>query len=117
VVHPIKELRQVKNQADQLQALHGKVINYDSYCNLLLSAASNYDAQYAPKGRVGHTTAKATKRNVYAHDMADYEDDEFSDAYNLDSDIVDLNANVHKQHPKDPTFNGNGMFSKSCTST
>jgi len=37
--------------------------------------------------------------------MADYEDDDLSDTYNLDSDIVDLQANVHKQHPKNPTFN------------
>jgi len=65
-VHPMDELRQVKNQADQLQAFHGKVMSYESYCNLLLSAASNYDAQYAPKGRVDCTTAKAPKRNVYA---------------------------------------------------
>jgi len=45
VVHPLQELQQVKNQADQLQAFHGKVINYDSYCNLLLSAALNNDSQ------------------------------------------------------------------------
>jgi len=31
-VHPKEELRQVKNQADQLQAFHGKGISYDSYC-------------------------------------------------------------------------------------
>ncbi len=110
VVHPLEELRQVKNQADQLQAFHGMAIGYDSYCNLLLSAASNYDAKYAPKGRVGHTAAKTSKRNVYAHDFADYEDDEFYDAFNLDSDIVNLQTNVHKQNPKDPTFNRNGMF-------
>jgi len=91
-VHPLEELRQVKNQADQLQTFSGKAISYDSYCNLLLSAALNYDAKYAPKGRIGHTTAKASKRNVYAHDLADYEDDEFYNAYNLDSDIVDLQA-------------------------
>jgi len=30
--------------------------------------------------------------------MADYGDDETND-------VVDLLANVHKQHPKDPTFN------------
>ena len=74
VFHPQEELRQVKNNADQFQAFHGKVISYDS-CNLLLSAATNYDAKYAPKGRTG-----IAKRNVYAHDIADYEDDEFHDA-------------------------------------
>jgi len=117
VVHLLDELGQVKNQADQLQAAHGKFISYESYCNLLLSAASNYDAQFAPKGRAGHTIAKAPKRNMYAHDMADYgDDDSTSDACNLDSHIVDLIANVHKQHSKDPKFNTNGSFSKSRTS-
>ena len=111
-VHPEEELRQVKNQADQLQAFSGKSIGYDSYCNLLLSAASNHDAKYAPKGRTG-----TAKRNVYAHDIADYEDDEFHDAYNLDSDIVDLQANVHKQNTKDPIFARNRTFQKSCSST
>ena len=52
-----------------------------------------------------------------AHIITDYEDDDVSDTYNLDSDIVDLQANVHKQHPKEPIFNRNGMLSKSCTST
>jgi len=32
-VHPHEELRQVKNQADQLQAFHGKGIGYNSYCS------------------------------------------------------------------------------------
>ncbi len=43
-VYPQEELQQVKNQPDQLQAFHGRAIKYDSYCNLLLSAASNSDA-------------------------------------------------------------------------
>ncbi len=81
-----------------------------TYCKLLLSAASSYDTQFAPKGRVDCTTAKAPKRNVYAHDLASYGDDNLSDTYNLDSDIVDLQANVQKQYPKDPTLNRNGTF-------
>ena len=98
-VHPKEKLRQVKNQANQLQAFHGKGISYDSYCNLLLSAASNLDAKHAPKGR-----SSAAKRNVYVHDLGDFEDDKFHDAYNLDSDIGDLQANVHRQQPKDSRF-------------
>ena len=74
-VHPEEELRQVKNQADQLQAFHGKGIGYNSYCNLLLSAASQLDAKHASKGRL-----RPAKRNVYAHDLGDFEDDEFHDA-------------------------------------
>jgi len=98
-VHPHEELRQVKNQADQLQAFHGKGIGYDSYCNLLLSAASNLDAKHAPKGRMS-----AAKRSVYTHDHGDCNNEEFHDAYNLDSNVGDLQANVHRQQPKDPRF-------------
>ncbi len=112
VVHPQEELRQVKNQADQLQVFHGKGIGYDSYCNLLLSAASNLDTKHAPKGRMS-----ATKRNVCVHDLGDFKDDEFHNVYNLDSDIVDLQANVHNQQPKDPRFARNGTSQNLCAST
>ncbi len=103
-VHPEEELRQVKNQADQLQAFHGKSIGYDSYCNLLLSAASQLDAKHAPKGR-----SSAAKRNVYVHDLGNFEEDKFHNAYNLDSDIGELQANVHRQRPKDSRFPQGGM--------
>jgi len=103
-IHPKEELRQVKNQADQMQAFHGKGIGYDSYCNLLLSAASNLDAKHAPKGRM-----RPAKRNVYAHDLGNYEDEEFHNAYNLDCNISDLQANVHNQQPMDSRFSRNGM--------
>ncbi len=98
-IHPEEELRQVKNQADQLQAFHGKGIGYNSYCNLLLSAASNLNAKHTPKGR-----SSTTKRNVYAHDLGDFKDNVFHNAYNLDSNIGDLQANVHRQQPKDSRF-------------
>jgi len=42
------------------------------------------------------------------HDLADYGDNESNDIYNLDSDVVDLQANFHKQCSKVPTFAGNG---------
>ena len=111
-VHPHEELRQVKNQADQLQAFHGKGIGYNSYCNILLSAASNLNAKHAPKGRTS-----TAKRNVYAHDLGDFEDDEFHDAYNLESDIGVLQANVHRQQPKDSRFARSGTSQNSCTPT
>ncbi len=98
-VHPEEELRQVKNQADQLQVFHGKGIGYDSYCNLLLSAALNLDAKHTPKGQ-----SSTGRRNVYVHNLSNFEDDEFHDAYNLDSGIGDLQANVHRQQPKDSRF-------------
>ncbi len=104
-VHPEEELRQVKNQADQLQAFHGKSIGYDPYCKLLLSAASNLDAKHAPKGR-----PRAAKRSVYAHDLSNYKDEEFHDAYNLDCDISKLHANVHNQQPKDNRYPQHGVM-------
>jgi len=110
-VHPEEELCQVKNQADQLQAFHGKGIGYDSYCNLLLLAATNLDAKHAPKGRMG-----SAKRNVYVHDLGNFEEDEFHNAYNLDCDIGNLQANVHKQQPKDPRFGQSGMSRNACNS-
>jgi len=78
----------------------------------LLSDASSYDAQFTPKGRADCTATKAPRRNVYVHDLVDYGDDDINDTYKLDSDIVDLQANVHKQHPKTPTFDRNGTLSK-----
>ena len=124
-IHPEEELRQVKNQADPLQAFHGKGIGYDSYCNLLLSAALNHDAKHAPKGR-----SSTAKRNVYVHDLGDSEDNIFHNAYNLDSNIGNLQANIHKQQPKDsrfaqsrasqntcnPTFSARGNSPKPCLS-
>ncbi len=106
-VHPMEELQQVKNQADQLQACHGKTIKYEPYCNLLLLAASNYDYQYAPKGRSDCTNVKQSWKNIYVHDLVDYGDYDANDIYNLDSDVVDLQANVHKQHTKAPAFASN----------
>jgi len=48
-VHPIMELHSVKNQADQHKTQTGQVLTYQQYSNLLLSAASAYDAMYTPK--------------------------------------------------------------------
>jgi len=48
-VHPVTALRAIKDQADQHKTHSGITITYEQYCNLLLSAASNYDASYASK--------------------------------------------------------------------
>ena len=109
-VHPLEELRQVKNQADQLQAYSGRPISYDTYCTLLLSAASNNDAKFGSRGRTG-----ATKRNVYVHDFADHREDDVdtNDFYNLDSDVIDLHANLHKQHSNASSFTKNKSMPRS----
>jgi len=76
-------------------------MSYESYCNLLLSAASNYDAQYAPKSRSDRLGDKPTKRAVYLHDLQDsFEDFSDDNPYNLDSSVVDLQANLHDQQIK-----------------
>jgi len=46
-VHKVAELRAVKNQADQMQVHTGKPLTYPQYCTLLLSAAAQYDSQFA----------------------------------------------------------------------
>jgi len=48
-VHPVTDLWNVKNQADQLKTHTGIAPTYEQYCNLLLSAASAYDASFATK--------------------------------------------------------------------
>jgi len=48
--------------------------------------------------------SSTTKRNVYTHEFGDFKGDIFHDAYNLDSEIGDLQANVHRQQPKDSRF-------------
>jgi hypothetical protein len=47
-------------QADQHKTQTGKELTYDQYVNLLLSAASAYDAQFAPK-------AHFAVANAYSH--------------------------------------------------
>jgi hypothetical protein len=48
-VRPVPVLSAVKETADHLKTQDGKEQTYDSYCKLLLSAASTYDSQFAPK--------------------------------------------------------------------
>jgi hypothetical protein len=70
-VHPVHELRAVKTQADQHKTQTGKELTYDQYVNLLLSATSVYDAQFAPKT---HSAARAPCRAVYSHDITESSD-------------------------------------------
>jgi hypothetical protein len=71
-VHPVQELCAVKTrQADQHKTQAGKELTYDQYVNLLLSAASAYDAQFAPKTLFA---ARAPRRAVYSHDITESSD-------------------------------------------
>jgi hypothetical protein len=79
-VRPVQELRAVKTQADQHKTQTGKELTYDQYVNLLLSAASAYDAQFAPKT---HFAARAPCRAVYSHNITESSDGN-NPAYDID---------------------------------
>jgi hypothetical protein len=90
-VHPIMELRQVKLQAEQFRTQSGKVLSYEEYCSLLLSAAQQYDMQR------GTRPDKIIKRRIFQHEVdPDPDPDEFYDAgtYDIDQpiDTVQVNA-------------------------
>ena len=76
-VHDIEELRSVKQRAELDRVLHGKELTYESYYNLLESAAQAYD--------IAHSTKKRVKRQVLHHDMVDTDD--HSTTYDYDSDF------------------------------
>ena len=82
MVHPVAELRQVKDQADQHKTQTGKDLTYDQYCNLLISAAMNYDAQFHTQSRPPHA-----KRTIYNHDI-----DSPLDSFDIDSDLDVIQA-------------------------
>ena len=92
-VAPIAELRQVKNNADLEQTKTGKALTYDEYFNLLLSAATAYDIQFAKK----------PKRNVFMHNFGDYSDDYIPDhdvAYDIDAPVSSLLAHTTERRNK-----------------
>jgi hypothetical protein len=96
-VAPITELLQVKNNADLDQTKTGKALTYDEYFNLLLSAATAYDIQFANK----------PKRNVFMHNFSDYGDDfspDYDVAYDIDAPVSTLLANRTERRNKGYTL-------------
>jgi hypothetical protein len=93
-VHPLEELRAVKNQADQHKVQGGKELTYDEYESLLLSAANNYDSQFKPK------SGPNGRRAVYLHDTsdADADDQHQADDYDIDTPIDTILANAHNRN-------------------
>ena len=60
------ELHAVKVQAAHDKARGLVALNYDRYCTLLLSTASNYDLQHAPE-------KSRDRRAIHNHEMMYYE--------------------------------------------
>jgi hypothetical protein len=98
-VHPLQELRQVKASAELPKAHHVKDIDYEGYVSLLLSAASDYDSK--------HVINKA-KRQVYQHDVIEYEEETYNDAdtFDIDTPVETIQAFVSNFRSKP---NANGM--------
>lgn len=63
-VHPMEELRIIKTQAAQLAVHSGKILTYDQYCDLLISAAQASDRLY--NDRPPSSTSR--NRRVMTHD-------------------------------------------------
>ena len=110
-VHPVDELQQVKNQADQYKTTTGNDINFNQYVSLLLSAATQYDAQFEPKKPPN--TSQSDKHSVYAHDLGAEVSDDMS-WYDIDSSVDTLQANLHGTSTEDPSIEVNATLQSSA---
>ncbi len=99
-VAPVTELRQVKINADLEKTKNGRNLTYEEYLNLLLSAATNYDIQFA---------SKKTKRQVFIHNLIDHDDDcinEDDAYYDIDAPVSLILANSTERRNQRPGGNG-----------
>jgi hypothetical protein len=96
-VHPIQELCQVKSTAMLLKVHTNKDLDYEQYSALSLSTATHYDSKLV--GTKG-------KRQVYAHDTMNYDDDDYyeaaydDDPFDLDTPVDTIQAFASKFTPK-----------------
>ena len=99
-VAPITELRQVKINADLEKTKNGRNLTYEEYLNLLLSAATNHDIQFA---------SKKPKRQVFVHSLIDHDDDCFGEDdayYDIDAPVSMILANSTERRNQRPGGNG-----------
>ena len=89
-VHNIAELQAVKQQVAQHKTQSGVDLTYLQYCNLLLSASTEYDYQFDVR-----KSSKTSYRQVYEHDI-NGEDDMLAGYYKIDSDLDVIQANITK---------------------
>ena len=104
----VTELNQVKIQSAHDVAHGGKPLTFDQYQNLLLSAASAYDAckglsRPRPQRVVNDTTFTPSDSvlEAHAHELDTDSDDTL---YDIDTDFADLSVNVTKRAPPRKPF-------------
>jgi hypothetical protein len=91
-VLPVLNFRAVKTKAYQLKAQSGTDLSYDDYVNLLLSAASSYDIQFAPNTFSG---SRPSRRAVYSRGITEFSDDGGAFVYDIDCTLDVIQANAH----------------------
>jgi len=96
-VLPVMDLQNVKNLADQHKTQSRTDLTYEQYCNLLLSAASAYDASFVAKEAL---SLQPKNWVVYLHDIVEtesYDAQEDVLTYDIDVPVNTLQAQVHQQ--------------------
>ena len=93
-IHPIDELRQIKNNADLEKTKTGRTLTFSEYTSLLLSACAAYDEAFKPK---------LAKRQVFANDVSNAFDDggqydyDPEESYDIDAPVYEIQANAHNR--------------------
>ena len=104
-VAPVKPLRSVKDQADQMANHTGKLLCYDQHAGLLLSTATNYDLKFV-------SSSSRSTRNVYNTELgySDFVLDSPSDVtedvdYDIDFSPTTLLENMNNRgNPKPDSY-------------
>ena len=99
-VNGIDDLRQVKVTAELDQAKNGTPLTYQSYCDLLLAAASMYDAS---KG----SNKPKNIRKISYHDFSPDDDSLPEDNFDIDlspDEFLEINM-AQRPPPKPPKAN------------
>jgi hypothetical protein len=93
-VHPITELRAVKERAESDCVINRTIMNYSQYCTLLQSACQQYDSSN------GSTcTRRPPSRRVYTHDLHDGSDT-YDQSFDIDTpmDVICAFAAAQVKH-------------------
>jgi hypothetical protein len=96
-VHPLRELRQVKNTALQIKQTNGgKDLTYDEYVQLLSYAASDYDSGQVPpknKRQVHQSEIQEDDFNNYEGNLPD------SEPFDIDTPVETIQAYAANYRP------------------